>query len=230
MITILKENFPQVRIEGVGGTIWNGSAQRITYTNKYILDDARWSICTWRLITGEACVELDAKYNDNDIHSEIGINMAGTLKARDLKTSLNAASLGDLLNLPIGQLSGNVFLDIEQLKWMGDSTPATTGIIKWDNAAITFAEKIELGAVSIQIIESDEYPISATISNNGGHMVINGHTNISDDGAYSLELRLQPGNNASANLRKNLGMFTKKQSDGSYTVENSGSLKQLEII
>jgi general secretion pathway protein N len=230
VIPILEKSLPQVKIEGVGGTIWNGRAQRITYTNKYILDDARWSICTWRLMIGEACVELDAKYNDNDLHSEIGINVAGTVKTRNLKVNLDAETLGKQLRLPLGKLSGDVFLDIEHMKWAGDSIPSTTGIIKWDNAAITFAEKVQLGAVSIHITESDEYPLTATISNKGGHMAINGSTNISDDGTYTLELKLLPGNNASTNLRKNLGLFAKKQSDGNYIIEDSGNLKQLGIL
>lgn len=230
VITILNESLPQVKIEGVGGTIWNGSAQRITYANKPILDDARWSICVWRLITGEACVELNAKYNGNDLHSEIGINVAGTFKVRDLKVSLDAETLGNQLNLPLGKLSGDVFLEIEHVEWASGSVPFTTGIIKWNNAAITFAETIQLGAISIHITESDEYPLTTTINNKGGQLAINGHTNISADGAYTLELRLLPGNNASTNLRKSLGMFANKQSDGNYIVEDSGNLKQLGII
>jgi hypothetical protein len=229
-ITTLKKSLPQIKIEGVGGTIWNGSAQRITYTNKYIVENANWSICIWRLITGEACVELDGRYNDNDFHGEIGVNAAGTLKVRDLRTILNAETLGEQVKLPLGKLSGNIFLDIEQIKWAGDSIPAAEGVIKWSNAAITFAEKTDLGVVSIQIIEADDYPLTATISNNGGHVAISGQTNVGDDGAYSLELRLLPRNNASTNLSKNLGVFTKKQSDGSYLVENSGNLKQLGLM
>lgn len=230
VITALNESIPQIKIEGIAGTIWNGSAKRITYANKYTLDDAHWSVCTWRLIIGEACVELDAKYMLNDIHSEIGINVAGTLKARDIKANLDAETLGKQLNLPLGELSGDVFFDIEQLEWEGDSIPSTTGVINWNNAAVTFAEKIQLGTISIKITESDEFPLNATISNKGGHLAINGLTNINADGAYTLELRLLPDNSASTNLRKNIGLFAKKQSDGNYIIEDSGNLKQLGIL
>jgi len=230
VIAALNENVPQIKIEGVDGTIWNGSAKRITFTNKHTLDDATWSTCTWRLITGEACIELNAMYRDNPFNSEIGINVAGTLKARDLKTSIDAATLGHLLKLPVGELSGDVFFNIEHLNWSSDSAPAAEGIIKWEYAAVSFAETTELGVIFINLSESDTHPLNASISNKGGHATINGHTNISDDGAYTLELRLLPGDNASINLRKNLGVFAKKQSDGSYIIENSGNLKQLGII
>jgi len=229
VISAFRDSVPQIKIEGVTGTIWNGRAQRITYSH-HVLENTHWSTCSWRLITGEACVELEAKYNDNNFHSEIGVNVTGTVKARDLQANLDAEALGEQLRLPLGKLSGDVLLNIEQLVWAGGYVPTAEGVIKWNNAAITLAEQTDLGMVSIQITESDEYPLTATLNNNGGHIAINGHINIGDDGTYSLELKLLPGNSASVNLRKNLGTFTKKQSDGSYLVENNGNLNELGIM
>lgn len=230
IVTFLEKNVVQIKVEGVTGTIWNGSAQRIIYSNSYILDDANWSICAWRLITGEACIELDAKYNNNDLEGEIGINVAGTIKARNIKTSINAETLGNQLKLPLGKLSGDMLFNIEYLTWTNNTVPGTTGTIRWSNSAITFAEKVQLGAITIEIIESDDYPITTTIINKAGHIAINGYINIDNDGAYNLELKLQPDDAATSNVRKSLAMFTKKQSDGSYIAKDSGNLKELGLI
>lgn len=229
-IPILEKALPQLKIQGPAGTLWNGSAQRIIYSSKHRLDDAHWSICTWRLIIGEVCAGINAKYDNNDLRSEIGINVAGTLKIRDLAIIIDAEPLGDQLNLPIGKLSGNISLNIEHMELTNNSIPATTGTIKWSDATVTFSEKVQLGSIVIQITESDEYPLTATFSNNGGHLAISGRTDISDDATYNLELKLQPESNASTNLHKTLGMFTKKQTDGSYIVRNNGNLKESGIL
>ena len=230
MVKFFNDSIPHINIEGATGTIWDGSAQRVTLNNQYILDNANWSVCTWRLIIGEACIDLTTSYDNNILQGEVGINVFGTLIARNLQASLDAKELGITLNLPVGELSGDVSLNIETIKWNNEQLPDTDGAIKWRNASITLTEKIELGLISVHLSSSDEFPVTAMINNKDGQISVEGHTNISDDGTYALELRLKPGNNASSNLRKNLRMFTKKQPDGSYLVENSGNLKQLGII
>lgn len=230
VIGILDESVPQINIQGVGGTLWGGSAQRITISSRYVLNNVNWSFCSWRLLTAEASIDLEATYQNKPIQGQLGIGITGTLVARDLHAEMDAQSLGNLAGLPIGELDGLISIQLESASWAHQQIPDAAGNIHWKNAAITIAETTKLGDVEITLVESDDFPLVATISNKGGHISLSGKSHISDDGSYNLELKLSPNNTASRNLRSSLVMFAEQQSDGSFVVKNAGNIKQFGIL
>ena len=231
MVTgLLSEHMPQVNIQGVSGTLWNGSAQRISLSHSHVIDDVDWTFCAWRLLTAEACLDLQATYKSKTVKGQLGVGITGTLQARDLSTEMDAQLLGDLAGLPIGELNGLVNIHLESANWSQGQVPSITGNILWNSAAITVAETADLGDIAITLEESDDYPLTAITSNKGGQLALNGESHINDDGSYNLELKLSPNNTATKNLRGSLEMFAKKQNDGSFVLKNTGNLKQYGIM
>ena len=230
VIGLLDESIPQVSIQGVDGTLWNGSAQHVTISSKYVIDNVDWSFCSWRLLIAEACINLDATYQNKPIRGQIGIGITGALVARDLHAEMDAQSLGNLAGLPIGELDGLISIQLESASWASEQIPDAVGHIHWKNAAIIIAETAKLGDIEITLVESDDFPLAATINNKGGQISLSGESHVSDDGSYNLELKLSPNNTASKNLRSNLAMFAEQQSDGSFVVKNTGNLEQFGIL
>lgn len=230
IIGLCDKYLPQINIQGINGTLWNGSAQRISFSSRYVINDVSWSFCTWRLLTAEVCIDLDATYQNKPVQSQLGIGITGALIARNLSIEMDAQSLGALAGLPIGELSGLVSIQLESASWAQQKIPRAIGSIQWKNAAITIAETAKLGDVEIILVESDDFPLAATINNKGGHISLSGESHISDDGSYNLELKLAPNNTADKNLRASLELFANKQNDGTFVLENSGNLKQFGIM
>lgn len=227
---LFDESIPQVSIQGVNGTVWNGTAQKITLAANHTINDVNWSVCVWRLITAEVCVNLEATYLNKPIKSQLGIGITGTFQARNLNAEMDAQSLETLAALPIGELSGLILIQLKSVSWTKEQIPSAIGDIIWKDAAITVAETANLGDVAIALTESDDFPLAATIHNKGGHVTVNGEMHIDDDGSYNLELKLLPNTTASKNLRASLEMFAKQQNDGSFAVKNTGNLKQFGIM
>lgn len=230
IIGLLDEKLPQLDVQGVNGTLWNGSAQRVNISSMYKIEDMKWTFCTWRLITAEACINMDALYENRPLQAQLGVGLSGTIHARDLNAEIDARSLGDLSGLPVGELSGLIAINLETASWKKEQVPGVTGSILWKNAGITIAETADLGEVKIILVESDSSPLAGTISNKGGNLILNGNTNITGDGAYNLELKLLPNETASNNLRASLKMLAKQQNDGSFVLNNTGNLKQFGIM
>jgi general secretion pathway protein N len=228
--SLLDESVPQINIQGVDGTLWNGSARRISISSKYVVDNVNWSFCSWRLLTAEACINIDATYQNRPIQGQLGIGITGALIARNLHTEIDAQSLGNLAGLPIGELDGLISIQLESASWAREQTPDAVGNIHWKNAAVTIAETTKLGDVEITLVESDDFPLVATINNKGGQISLDGKSHISDDGSYDLELKLSPNNTTSKNLRSSLEMFAEQQNDGSFVVKNTGNLEQFGIL
>lgn len=230
VVGLLNDSVPQVSIHGVDGTLWNGSAQRITISSDHIIDNANWSFCSWRLLTAEASIDLDATYQNKPVQGQLGVGITGTFKARNLHAEIDARSLGSLAGLPIGELSGLISMQLESARWTHEKVPEAVGNIYWKNAAITIAETAELGDIEITLAEPGDFPMAATINNKGGHLSLSGESHINEDGIYNIELKLSPNNTASENLGSSLKMFAEQQSDGSFVVKNTGNLKQFGIL
>lgn len=227
---LFNEQLPHVKLQGLKGTLWNGSAQRVIISSKHILDDVSWSFCAWRLLTGELCLELDAYYQDNPFYGQVGKGLGGSVRVRDLVADIDAKTLGKLLEIPLGELSGNLSIEVASASWNQGSAPTADGLITWNDAAITVAETAKLGTMSIVLSESDNFPLNATITNKGGDIAIDGNANAVDDGTYNVELNLTPNSQATKNVRKSLEMFAQKQPNGSFIIKNSGNLDQLGLM
>ncbi len=230
VLNMLLEQGPQFRIQGISGTLWNGRAQSITIKSSHTLTNLNWSFTFWRLLTGELAINFDTKYKNQPVSGSVGIGLGNTVNLRDIRAKLDARSVGTMAGMPLGELSGIISVDLDNAYWDQETVPTANGTINWDKAAVTVAEKAELGNVSIILSESDNNPLIAKISNKGGHLKLNGQVVVNEDGKYSLELKLLPVTDASNNLKSSLAMFAKKQSDGNYVIKNSGNLQQLGLL
>lgn len=230
VIDRIKDKIPQLAIQNVSGTLWSGSAQQISVQAKHIFKDVSWSICISHLIFAELSVELEAIYNQNPLSGRLIVDFDKNIQAENIKTTMDAKALGQMITLPMGEVAGNISIDLDTLSWQQGGTPSASGVIKWDNASITIAETAQLGDVTINLSEAENKPVNAKISNQGGHISIDGLASIGDTSDYELDLSFTPSKNASNNLKDSLRLFAKPQSNGSFILKNSGNLKQLGLM
>jgi len=230
ILNLVLEQSPQFRIQGISGTLWNGSAQRITINSSHVLTNTRWSFIFWRLLTGKLGITFDTKYNSQPAGGSVSLGIGNTVSMHDIHAIIDARMFGDMMGMPLGELSGKISVDLDSAYWDQVSVPTASGLIKWDQAGVTVVEKAELGNVSINLSESDTNPLIATINNKGGHLKLNGKASVNEAGKYILELKMLPTAEASNNIRSSLAMFANKQSDGNFVVKNSGNLKQFGLL
>ena len=230
VLTLLDDKFPDLKTQGVSGSVWNGAAKQITFQSKYIIEQVNWSFCGWCLLTGEASFNVDAQYRQRPAHAQLGIGISGKMIARRLQTELDAKFIAELANIPFGELEGILAINLDILSWRQGEVPRAEGMLNWHNAAITVAETVNLGEVLIELSDSNDNPLTAAISNSSGQLNVNGDAHITDEANYELELKLAPSKKSSKNLRNSLSMIAKKQSDGSFLVINKGHLNQLGIM
>ncbi len=229
-ITPLLNDNPQLSLQGVTGTLWNGSASMISINNKVQLNDTSWHLIGWKMLTGKIAIELNSHYQGNNINGEVGSTFLGTYFVNNLTASLAASELAQLANIPLVQLSGEIFLDINHAKWKQGSLPVATGKIDWNNAAVTVAETVPLGNVSIVLSESDKQQLHADVKNQGGDIKISGNAELIPDTDYAVNIKLFPSASASDNIKQSLGLFAKQQRNGEFLFVNTGSLNQIGLI
>ena len=229
VISMFEDRIP-VSISNVSGTLWSGRASAVTTTKNLTLKNVEWSLLPWRLLLASVSVNVNAEFNDNPVDARLSTGISGNLSVDDLNMKLDAADAASLVSLPLGELSGIFQLQIDNAYIEQGLVPRVNGTLNWNQASITIAESADLGNVSVLINESDESPITASISNKGGHLALKGTFTTSAQGDYSLQLSMKPNATASSNLSSSIAMFAKKQGNGEFILDNKGNLKQLGLM
>lgn len=229
VIGLVKDRIP-VTFSNVSGTLWSGRAAAVTTRQNITLNSVEWSFLPSRLLLASIAVKVEAEYNSRPLHTRLSTGIGGKLEVNDLEMKIDAADIASLVSLPIGELSGIMQLRIETAYLEPGSVPSVKGTLNWSQASVTVAETAELGNVSVLIDESDESPLSASISNKGGHLSLNGTFAASAQGDYSLELNMKPNASADSNLSSSIAMFARKQRNGEFLFNNKGNLKQLGLM
>ena len=229
VISIVEDRIP-VTINNVSGTLWSGRASAITTNKNITLRNVEWSFQPWRLLLASIAININAEFNNNPIDARLSTGISGNLSVDDLNMKLDAADVASLASLPLGELSGIFQLHIDSAHIKQGLVPRVNGTLTWNQASVTIAESADLGNVSVLINEQDESPLSASISNKGGHLALNGTFTTSAQGEYALQLSMKPNATASSNLSSSIAMFARKQSNGEFIFNNNGNLKQLGLM
>lgn len=222
---IINENTP-ANIQGVNGTVWQGSAYIITINNLQF-KKTNWSFESWKLLTGKVAVDVDSQFLGNKVSAEFGSSFTGRYFANEVSAKIAAREAAKLANIPLVQLDGMINLDIKHAQWKQGELPLATGTVQWKNASVTVAERAALGNVNIILSESDQQLLNADIKNQGGDILISGSAKLLANNNYALDLKLMPTASANNNIKQSLGFFAQKQKNGEYLLKKSGPLNQL---
>ena len=230
VLSQIQRYLPEISIQGISGSLWNGSAAAITIDRQQTLNNTDWQFNGWRLFTGKISAHINTHYQQQVINGDFDIHPSGEITARNVNASIEAATLAQLARIPLAELSGSVSLKIDQFKWQQGQVPHAVGRLLWNNAAVTVSETARLGDIAIALTDDKKSPLHASIINRGGEIKLEGEANVSEDGTYSLKLNMLPNKSASSNVRSSLGMIAKPRPNGSYQLNDNGNLKSFGLI
>jgi len=217
-------------LQGVSGTLWDGKAYAVFIDDTIRLKNTEWSINAWKILIGQFSVDVNTRYLDNNISTEVGSSFLGRLYINQLSAELPAQEVTQLANIPLAELTGLISVNIEHAEWKQGELPVASGEINWKDATITVAETASLGNVYITLQESEQQLLNANIRNQGGDIKISGTAQLVPEADYAVNIKLSPTTSASNNIKQSLGLFAKKQKNGDYLFKNSGSLNQIGLI
>jgi hypothetical protein len=226
---VAEDNPAGIKLGRLQGTLWQGKADAVQIQN-HKLTDLQWSFSGWQLLLGRLAAAVEAQYQQQPITTDLSLSVSGTLALHNTHAVIDAGLVGDLIQMPIGQLNGSIELQLEHVELAQGTVPLASGIISWRQASITVAETASLGDVKIRLGESDAAPLIAIISNAGGDIKLDGDASVTASGDYKLLLNMLPSAGANRNIRNSLKLFAKPKANGGFEIDTSGNLEQLGIM
>ncbi|HEY9051527.1 MAG TPA: type II secretion system protein N, partial [Gammaproteobacteria bacterium] len=206
----------------------SGQSDTILVNNKTRLDNVHWSVNPFSLLLLRLSTDLEADIKQNRTVGNLIVYPNGSIEANSVRARLNAKDVQQMINMPFGQLEGEINVNLETLELDAGGLPKATGQIKWRSAKLTLAETVELGNIEINIAP-EQKDMKAVISNKGGMISISGSATISDNKAYILDIDFKPEATASASIAQSLGMFARRLPNGTYQLKQNGNLKQFGL-
>ncbi|HST27074.1 MAG TPA: type II secretion system protein N [Rudaea sp.] len=201
-----------LKLDGLGGTIWNGHAgsARVYGTELGALD---WWLSPLRLLRGVIAAQLDIHGGEVTGTGAVEREPDGTLQITGAVIHMPASLAAPALDIPMLQLLGQIDIDIAQLRVQGAWPTAAQGEIRWRNAAVAGAAQAPLGDLQAQFATAADGSIAGTAHDLGGPLQLDGTFTIST-GGYDVRANLA-ARDGNAQVLDALRFIGQPQGDGS---------------
>jgi len=218
-----------VKLYGVQGSIWNGSAEKVIIPNQPAIDNIKWNINPAMLLLARISGDVKASIKNQNVTGDISVSAMGNFSASNVRARIEAPVMQELIKMPLGELGGVFNINIESFETVQNGLPNIAANIKWQNATLTILESVDLGFIDLNLKTNDNNQLTADISNKKGQLLLDGNARLENNKAYDLNLRITPENNADQNIRQSVSMLAKRQTDGSYLLKRKGNLRELGL-
>ncbi len=225
-------NTDPIRLSGVDGTVWRGSAARVVPEQQpeLTLTDVKWKMLPQKLLSGTAGVNLIFNVFGGNGRADIAGAPDGDITVTDATLQIPADQLQQYLPLPVADFAGTVMADVERIEVQNNLLKSTRGTVIWRNAEVMGGLQAKLGQVVLDIVPEpvgDSYSHRGTLSNTDGQLEIKGEFELDQAGNYKADIRLKPLPSTPAELNGMLGIVGQRASDGSYRIRNNGNIQNL---
>lgn len=132
----LDRRLPDIRLQGVSGTVWHGHAERVLTADGKLLGRANWHLAR-RALIGHTQLQLDIAGPQLDARGELQQDAGGDAVWRDVDVRVDLALLagGRARRLPL-PLAGELTLHSGQLTLAGGWPTDGAAELRWRNAAL----------------------------------------------------------------------------------------------
>ena len=107
VINLLIEDNKYISVSSASGSLWSGNVKSIL-VKQHEIRDVDFSFSPLRLVMGEVCFDIEALYKNTPISASIGLSLTGKRILHNLNTTIDAYLVGMIIDIPIGELGGDL--------------------------------------------------------------------------------------------------------------------------
>lgn len=173
---------PLVKMSGIHGTLWNGSARDFS-TNGVYLRDLTWRMRPLQLFTGKMLYEISGSPVSGFLESEVAVGFGGSLILRDLTASVPLQMFASAAN--IAGLRGSASLKFERLELVAGRATAIDGTVDVVNLVIPMLSGSSLGGYRAEFFTQNN-GIVASVEDTDGVVDLAGSLQLNTDKSYAF--------------------------------------------
>ncbi len=209
-----------VRLSGLSGTVWSGSAAEGTFGGFYA-GDLRWRFRPAALLSGKIGYAVSAEPAGGLLESKVAISPAGAVHLADLRAGLPLAALAD--NAALAGIEGVLDLQLGTLV-LDDGWPVrAAGTAEVRGVVVPPLSSAPLGDYGAQFETADEV-VTGRFEDVSGVLDLSGTLELRAGGAYIVSGRVRATPTAPTALAQQLRYLGSADADGMRTFRFEGQL------
>jgi hypothetical protein len=199
-----------VVLHGVHGTLWSGSAERVSAFT-LPLGALSWRIDRWPTLIGRPRGMLELR--GANIEGRAHFAQTGdALRVDDLHGRFPASLLGPAMDIPGLQFLGEVRFDLNRLEIVDGIPRVAVGTASWTQLGVAGGAQAQLPGLKAELSELAPEGILIELSDLGGALEVQGHTRM-QHGKFRTEVRLR-AREPNAQLEEMLTYIGERHPDG----------------
>ncbi len=217
---------PQLQLAGVQGSLWQGSAEQVTWQNRNF-GDVSWDLHSLALL--QAKIEAAVRFGRGSAlnlrgKGVVGYGISG-LYARDLVVSLPAEMALSQVKIPLPvSAQGQFELSVKDYSYQAPYCLSAQGTLAWSSAEITSP----FGSVGLDQAIADincaESSVTLKGNQNSNQASSEFTITLSPNNSYQAEGWFKPGDEFPEKLSSQLKWLPKPDNQGRYSFKQQGRL------
>jgi|GEM_PF-1166403 len=210
-----------VGITGIGGSIWNGSAERVSIDG-FTLNATRWKLKPAALLSGGLELHVVTSWAGGEFEGDLRAGITGALGIS------NASIFGSLDELSSGMplsVAGQMSLVIEKAT-LADNWPTTLlaelnvrGLTAPQPGSDTAALVGDYSVIFSNESVSEENPLVGTVIDTGGPLDLDGTITLLPPNQYLLDVKITPETSAAPALTQGLQFMAPADNSGVHNLK-----------
>lgn len=182
-----------VRLSGLSGTVWNGSAAEGEIAGLY-LRDFRWRLHPFQLLLGRLGVDVQVSPAGGFLETAASLSPGGTVTLTDLEAGIAIEALQGVLPTP--GIEGNVRLLFSTLEIRDGFPSAADGVVEVFALVARGLSPAPIGDFRAELTTGED-AITGSIEDIGGVLDVAGSLRLGTDRSYALNGLVAPTPQAS---------------------------------
>ncbi|MEJ2455012.1 MAG: type II secretion system protein N [Candidatus Thiodiazotropha sp.] len=211
-------------LEGPSGTLWSGTADRVSYQRKP-LGRLKWSFKPSRLLLGKIAYDIELQETGQQLEAIFLAGLGDSYRLEDIDALLLARQLPEWLQLRGVRIDGKIRATQLDLSFTQDRLIAAEGSLQWLDGALNSPLNLDVGDLQADLsTDSDSGDIQAQIRDIKGAIGVQAEVRLKTDGNFQLQGTLKPGEKADPGLTGALQAIGRRQPDGSIQLKYAGRI------
>ena len=220
-ITVINSiNKNNLKVNGVNGTIWKGSASEIS-SNEIYLRQTKWKIAPSELLKGNLTFDISTYPFNGQLKFNLILDLMNNLRATDIKGNFP----NDILEIiaPFLGVSSEIDMNIKSLSLNNKGINQLEGQVLLNNLVMKGISNRVLGSYKIDLFERNG-EIYGSIDDVSGEVDIAATMSLTLSGKYIIDGAVSEKQNTSNQVRTILSFLGTQNEDGQRSFRFEGEI------
>jgi general secretion pathway protein N len=215
-----------IRVSGVSGSLWNGTARSINITD-WQLHDVHWDLNPAALLAGRLAAHISADVAGGKINTDASISLFGVISVSSLDAAGPIVPLAAQMKIPVS--GGRYKIELAALDIAEDWPTSLIGFVKVIDVPLNImgGGGGETGNFAVTF-DTETVPedgrLSGTLSDDGGPVEVGGVIMLTPPGNYEVQAKVKARQNAPKDIAQALTLMGPVGSDGKRELSIAGTL------